>query len=169
MNAEERREKIVEILKSAKKPISGSELAKIFNVTRQIIVQDIAILRAAGKEILATSQGYTIMEPLNLVTKKVACRHGRSETREELMIFVESGCRVLDVIVEHPIYGEIHGMLMLNSSRDVEDFIKKMSENNASLLSELTQGVHLHTVQALNEDSIKKACEALKKKGILLS
>ncbi|MFO7151941.1 MAG: transcription repressor NadR [Bacillota bacterium] len=168
MNSEERRAKIVEILRAQKKPVSGSELAKIFNVTRQVIVQDIAILRAAGNEILATSQGYTVIEPLGLVTKKVACRHGRDETREELMIFVESGCRVLDVIVEHPIYGEIHGMLMLTSSKDVEEFINKMSENRASLLSELTKGVHLHTVQAINEDSINKACEALKKKGILL-
>ncbi|MCG0275425.1 MAG: transcription repressor NadR [Thermosediminibacteraceae bacterium] len=168
MNAEERRTKIVDILKSEKKPISGSELAKIFNVTRQIIVQDIAILRASGIDIMATSQGYTIMEPMSLVTRKVACRHGKNETREELMTFVECGCRVVDVIVEHPIYGEIHGMLMLNSSKDVEDFIKKMAEHNASLLSELTQGIHLHTIQAINEDSVKKACEALKKKGILL-
>ncbi|TYP58826.1 transcription repressor NadR [Thermosediminibacter litoriperuensis] len=168
MNAEERRARIVEILKAERKPVSGGELARIFNVTRQIIVQDMAVLRAAGKDIIATSQGYMIMEPLGFITKKVACRHGREETREELMTFVECGCRVVDVIVEHPIYGEIHGMLMLNNSKDVEDFTRKMEEHNAALLSQLTQGVHLHTIQAINEDSIKKASEILKKKGILL-
>jgi hypothetical protein len=75
---------------------------------------------------------------------------------------------VIDVIVEHPLYGELRGMLMLQDSGDVEEFIKKVEKSNATLLSRLTRGVHLHTVEALNEDSIKKAEELLREKGILL-
>lgn len=168
MNAEERREKIVEVLEKSKKPIPGNELAKLFNVTRQVIVQDIAILRASGKDILSTSSGYMIESQRQLVIKKVACRHSREELRDELMTFVECGCKVVDVIVEHPIYGELHGLLMISNSKDVENFLKNLEEKEASLLSELTGGIHLHTIEAINEDSINKAKSILKEKGILL-
>lgn len=168
MNAEDRRSKIIELLKSEKKPLSGSRLAKMFRVTRQVIVQDIAILRASGNDIIATSQGYMMAVPLPLISKKIAVHHDEQQTREELLTFVECGCKVIDVIVEHPIYGELRGMLMLQDSEDVEEFIESVEKNNATLLSRLTQGVHLHTVEALNQDSIKKAEEILRKKGILL-
>ncbi|MGB9839688.1 transcription repressor NadR [Thermovenabulum sp.] len=168
MNAEERREKIVEVLEKSKKPIPGNELAKLFNVTRQVIVQDIAILRASGKDILSTSSGYMIESQRQLVIKKVACRHSREELRDELMTFVECGCKVVDVIVEHPIYGELHGLLMISNSKDVENFLKNLEEKEASLLSELTGGIHLHTIEAINEDAINKAKSILKEKGILL-
>ncbi|KYO65362.1 transcription repressor NadR [Thermovenabulum gondwanense] len=168
MNAEERREKIVEVLEKSKKPIPGNELAKLFNVTRQVIVQDIAILRASGKDILSTSSGYMIESQRQLVIKKVACRHTKEELRDELMTFVECGCKVVDVIVEHPIYGELHGLLMISNSKDVENFLKNLEEKEASLLSELTGGIHLHTIEAINEDAINKAKSILKEKGILL-
>ncbi|MDI3481652.1 MAG: uncharacterized protein PWQ97_1307 [Tepidanaerobacteraceae bacterium] len=168
MNAEERRAKIIELLKSGKRPLSGSELAGLFKVTRQVIVQDIAILRAAGNDITATSQGYIMTQPYEFCSKKIAVRHDERKTREELLTFVECGCRVMDVIVEHPLYGELRGILMLRDSGDVEEFMKKVEKSNAALLSMLTKGVHLHTVEALNGDSIKKAEQALREKGILL-
>lgn len=168
MNAEERRAKIIEVLEKTKKPIPGNELAKLFNVTRQIIVQDIAILRASGKDILSTSSGYMIESSQRLITKKVACRHSRKELKEELMTFVECGCKIVDVIVEHPIYGELHGILMISNSKDVENFLNNLEQKEAALLSELTGGVHLHTIEAINEDAINKARMILKEKGILL-
>lgn len=168
MDTDERRAKILRILESQKTPISGSELAALFDVTRQVIVQDIAILRAFGHDIISTSKGYMSANSSPLCSKKIAVRHGEKETREELMIFVSCGLRVLDVIVEHPLYGELHGMLMLQNSNDVQEFIHKMEHNQAALLSQLTDGVHLHTVEALNKDSITKAEMLLKKKGILL-
>jgi hypothetical protein len=168
MSADERRSRILALLKAEKRPLSGGELAKMFGVTRQIIVQDIAILRASGNDIIATSRGYMAAEPVPLISKKVAVRHGDAETRDELMTFIECGCRVLDVIVEHPLYGELHGMLMLKNSSDVEEFMEKVKRHGATLLSRLTGGVHLHTVEALNEDSIKRAEDVLRKKGILL-
>jgi len=168
VNTDKRREKILELLNSCHEPISGNELAKIFGVTRQVIVQDIAILRAGGKDIIATAQGYLMKGSVPVCTKKIAVRHKAEDTREELLTFIECGCKVIDVIVEHPIYGELHGMLMLSNSQDVENFIHAVKKHRANLLSQLTNGVHIHTIEAINYDCINKAEKLLKEKGILL-
>jgi transcriptional regulator of NAD metabolism len=168
MNTHKRREQIVELLSSSHEPISGKELAKVFGVTRQVIVQDIAILRASGKDIIATAQGYLMKGPLPICTKQIAVCHKAEDTREELLTFIECGCKVIDVIVEHPLYGELHGLLMLSNSRDVDNFIRAVKEHKAGLLSQLTDGVHLHTVEAINYDCINKAESLLKEKGMLL-
>ncbi len=168
MSAYKRRKDIMKLLKSKRIPISGNELSMIFKVTRQVIVQDIAILRAAGNDIIATSQGYMALGPDPLLSKKIAVKHDINATREELMTFIECGCKVIDVIVEHPIYGELHGMLMLQNSQDVDEFMHRVEKSNAALLSLLTEGVHLHTVEALNQDAIARAETLLQKKGILL-
>ena len=168
MNAMERREKIIELLKKQKAPLSGNQLAKLFKVTRQIIVQDIAILRASGQDIIATAQGYMLKYTSPFVTKKIAVCHSEKHAREELTIFIECGCKVLDVIVEHPLYGELHGLLMLSNSSDIEEFIHSLEAHEAVLLSKLTNGVHLHTVEAINNDCIIKAEQLLRKKGFLL-
>jgi len=168
VNTDKRREKIIELLKTRHEPISGNELAKVFGVTRQIIVQDIAILRASGKDIIATAQGYLMKEPSLICTKQIAVCHSAKDTREELITFIECGCKVIDVIVEHPLYGELHGMLMLSNSQDVENFINAVEKHNAKLLSQLTDGVHIHTVEAINLDCIKRAEQLLREKGMLL-
>lgn len=168
LNADQRRDKIIDLLGDHQEPISGNQLAKTFGVTRQVIVQDIAILRASGKDIIATAQGYILKKPLPLCSKQIAVWHDEKNTRKELLIFIECGCKVIDVIVEHPLYGELHGMLMLSSSHDVDNFINAMKKHNASLLSQLTDGVHIHTVEAINFDCINKAERLLKNEGILL-
>lgn len=168
MNADERRVKLFELLRTKRRPMSGTELASIFKVTRQIIVQDIAILRASGKDILATSKGYLAGDSPHLCSRQIAVYHDVTSTRKELMAFVQCGCKVVDVIVEHPIYGELRGMLMLQNSKDVDEFLGNIARSNASLLSNLTGGVHLHTVEALNEDSIDKAIGILREMGMLL-
>lgn len=168
MNTDKRREKIVDLLNTRHEPISGNELAKTFGVTRQVVVQDIAILRASGKDIIATAQGYLIKKPCPICTKQIAVCHDEKITREELLTFIECGCKVIDVIVEHPLYGELHGLLMLTSSQDVDNFVKAVNKHKANLLSKLTNGVHIHTVEAINFDCINKAERLLKEKGILL-
>ena len=60
MNAQSRRNAIMEVLKAEEKPVSASTLAKQFNVSRQIIVGDIALLRAGGADISATPKGYVL-------------------------------------------------------------------------------------------------------------
>lgn len=169
MTAKERREKILEILKEAKEPVSGSELAKIFGVTRQIIVQDIAILRAKGSRIISTPQGY-IVDLVREGTKKrvFAVKHGYERTEEELNLIVDNGGKVLDVIVEHPYYGELKGLLMLSSRYDVAKFMEVIKKEKAALLSSLTGGVHLHTVEAESDEALDRIEKALRDKGFLI-
>ena len=170
MKTEERRENLFKRLKRSKSAIIGSELAEDFGVSRQVIVQDIALLRARGEKIIATSQGYLYPEnDKDTIKATIACIHGEDdEVEEELMTIVNYGAKIIDVIVEHPIYGELKGMLMIKNPADVQEFVKNYKKNDASLLSSLTDGVHLHTVEALNEQVIKKIKEELKEKGYLL-
>lgn len=168
MKPEDRRTKILEFLNSQNEPVSGNKLASIFNITRQVIVQDMAILRAENNNIIATSQGYLSLSTHKFFSKRVVCSHKNNNVKDELITFVEYGCKVVDVIVEHPVYGEIKGNLMLSNSKEVDDFLTKVNNSNATLLSHLTNGLHIHTVEAINEDSIEKAKSALKEKGILV-
>ncbi len=170
MKAEERREELLLILKNKDKPIIGSKLAEKFDVSRQVIVQDIALLRARGEEIIATSQGYIMSDNKGMKTVEttIACQHSNREVRDELMTIVNYGAKVTDVIVEHPLYGELRGILMIQSPADVDNFMEKYCKHEASLLSALTGGVHLHTVQAMNETVIERLKIALSEKGYLL-
>lgn len=170
MKTEERRKSLLKRLKKSESAIIGSKLADDFGVSRQVIVQDIALLRARGEKIIATSQGYLYPESdKDTIKATIACKHGENdEVEEELMTIVNYGAKIIDVIVEHPIYGELKGMLMIKNPADVKEFVKNYKKSDASLLASLTDGVHLHTVEALNEQVIKKIKEELKVKGYLL-
>jgi hypothetical protein len=98
----------------------------------------------------------------------IACQHGPERTQEELQALVDNGVRVLDVIVEHALYGEMRGSLMIESRADVEDFLRRWRGTKASLLSSLTRGVHLHTVEAGKPEMIERARTQLRSLGILL-
>ena len=170
MEAKERREKIINTLKDAGQPVTGTALAKELGVSRQVIVGDIAILRAAGADIYATPQGYIVFTsaaPMAVKTK-LACRHDRGRMEEELAVIIDNGGRVLDVSVEHPVYGEIRANLMLASRRDLSEFLEKSAISGAAPLSVVTGGVHLHTVEAPSTEIIDKIRYELKAIGILL-
>jgi uncharacterized protein len=165
----ERRRQILTWMREHLEPIRGSEMAKRLGVSRQCLVQDVAILRAGGEEIMATPRGYQILKPTESAHRAVlACRHEPERTEEELQTLVDCGVRVLDVIVEHPLYGELRGSLMLESRADVEDFLTQVRSSHATLLSALTAGVHLHTVEASKPQAISRARTELRKRGILL-
>ncbi|MGA9885690.1 MAG: transcription repressor NadR [Candidatus Acidiferrales bacterium] len=168
-NSEQRRRSILEFIRTSSGPISGAELAKRLRVSRQCLVQDIAILRAAGEEIVATPRGYRLPEAGNHAHRAVvACRHAPERTEEELQILVDHGVRILDVIVEHPLYGELRGSLMIESRADVQDFLTRVKATRASLLSSLTSGIHLHTVEASRLEMISRARARLRERGFLL-
>ncbi|MEL7568661.1 MAG: transcription repressor NadR [Dehalobacterium sp.] len=171
MDGPDRRNRIKEILENADEPVKGSILAAKFGVSRQIIVQDIALLRATGQDILATPQGYMLVAALTgtKIIKTFAVKHRFEGLEKELNIIVDNGGKVLDVVVEHPIYGELRGMLMLSSRRDVQDFIQNLQESNAHPLSVLTEGVHLHTVEAPLPQVMEKIEQDLDAAGILLN
>ncbi len=170
MKAKKRRKKLKERLESEVNSITGAKLAEYFDVTRQVIVQDIALLRAEGYDILATSQGYILKDNLGVKTysKTIACKHNKDDVKEELMTIVKHGAKIKDVKVEHPLYGEISGMLMLQTSEDVNKFLENTKKQEASLLASLTDGVHLHTIEAFNEDVLETIINELKDKGFLL-
>jgi hypothetical protein len=98
----------------------------------------------------------------------LACRHDPQRTEEELQILVDHGVHILDVIVEHPLYGELRGPLMIRSRLDLQDFLKTVKSTKAMLLLSLTGGVHLHTVEAAREDLIERAKVQLRARGFLL-
>lgn len=168
---EERRAYILAQLQEATEPISARTLADQTNVSRQVIVQDISLLKARDEPILATAQGYVYMnlETQHRPRKVIVCRHTPEQSREELNIIVDHGATVLDVSVEHPLYGEITAALHIKSRKDVEHFIHQVKTKKASLLSELTEGVHLHTIEADTEQQLLDACRALEQAQFLLT
>ena len=166
----ERRRQMLHVLKDSGAVIPGKKLAEAFNVSRQVIVQDIAILRAQGEDIIATARGYTCgkEEKSPVIRKRIACCHDANNMRNELLAIVDAGCCVRDVIVEHSLYGELQGLLLLENKKDVEDFVDRYEQQGAELLSALTAGVHLHTIEAKNPRAFKKAESNLRKLDILL-
>ena len=165
-----RRNKMLSVLQDSKY-VTGSELARIFNVTRQVIVKDVAVLRAAGHDIIATPKGYFLQQASEStgLRRVIAIKHDASDIHRELEIIVDCGGKVLDVIVEHPVYGEIKANLMIDSRLDLELFIEKTKKYNARPLSSLTAGVHLHTIEAKSEEVWHKISEKLSAEGFLLN
>lgn len=168
MRAEERRAAILEELKNAGAPVSAGALAARFGVSRQIAVGDVALLRAAGEEIAATPRGYVMRRAPAGLVRRIACRHRDEEMEAELNAVVDQGCTVLDVIVEHPVYGELTGALQLKSRHDVGEFLRRCAEADARPLSGLTEGVHLHTLSCPDEAAYGRVREALRGLGFLL-
>lgn len=170
MKGEERRSRILFMLKNNQRPFKGVELSEQFNVSRQVIVQDIALLRAEGNDIIATPQGYILMSSNPESVKRViAVKHSEEEMEEELKTIVNMGGRVLDVTIEHKIYGEITGRLQLKSLFDVGEFMKKIGHGSSKPLSQLTQGVHIHTIEADDNIIMDRIIQALGEKGYLVS
>lgn len=168
MGATQRRAAILKRLERSEKPVSASTLAGEFSVSRQIIVGDIALLRATGETIAATPRGYIYTRASEGLLRKIAVCHSAEQTGDELTICVDHGCEVLDVIVEHPVYGQLTGALELASRYDVQQFIQRMERESGRSLSELTNGIHLHTLRCRDEASYQRTLAALDKAGFLL-
>lgn len=168
MRAEERRKAVLEILQASPQPVSAGTLAGRMAVSRQVIVGDIALLRAAGEEISATPRGYVILRADTGVIRQVACRHTAAGMETELNAIVDQGCTVVDVIVEHPVYGQLTGPLRLSSRYDVRQFLERCSAAEARPLSDLTGGIHLHTLSCPDGEACRRAMEDLRRLGILL-
>ena len=152
MTAEQRRSRISTRLHEAQQPISATVLARELGVSRQIIVGDVA-------------RGYVIPAPGDGTVRQVACRHDGAGTRDELNAMVDCGCTVIDVIVDHPVYGQLSAPLHLHSRLDVEQFMNRMK--GAAPLSQLTEGVHLHTLSCPDEQAYRQLTDRLRQLGFL--
>lgn len=169
MESGKRRQQLMNMLKTAGMPLTGAGLAQSLGVSRQVVVGDIAILRAAGAEIYATPQGYLMpaVKAQAVRTATIACHHGWEKLAEELTIIIDNGGKVRDVIVEHPVYGELKGTLMLSSRRDIDEFIHKLKNSGAAPLSAVTGGVHLHTIEVPSQNALHHIEAELDEQGIL--
>lgn len=162
MKAEERRKEIAGYLLSEQKPISGGALSEKFGVSRQIIVQDISVLKATGFKILSTHNGY-IIQNTPLVERVFKLHHTTEQTEDELNTIVDLGGTVVDVFVWHKVYGKMTAQLNIFSRLHVKQFIEGVRSGKSTELMNITGGYHYHTVRADSEDildSIGKALEA---------
>lgn len=162
---EKRLEKLAEILTKSGGPTSGSELAEFFGISRQAVVQDIAILRDRGLRVMATARGYVHRQ--TKPRRIFPVRHDVQEIADELNTMIEAGGRVIDVVVDHPVYGEIRGNLDLASREDVARFVNILKSTGQSPLLTLSRGFHAHTVEADDETTLNAIEKALADKGYL--
>lgn len=167
---EARRQHLLDILTTSDRPVSGSNLARALGVSRQVIVQDIALLRAVNKNILATTKGYILYSNQTAAYRRAYCvNHTDEAIADELNTIVDNGGKVLDVIIEHEIYGQISANLILESRSDVGNFCRLLKNTNARPLNIIAGGIHYHTVEARSEVILDNIERALKEKGYLVS
>lgn len=166
MNGQERRDEIVKIIKDSDKPVSGTELAKQLGVSRQVIVQDMALIRANGIEIMSTNRGYVIREEKE-VGRVFKVIHTNNEVEEELNLFVDLGAKVEDVFVYHKVYGVIRVTLNIKSRRDVKTYMEGISSGKSTNLLNLTSNYHYHTISAEDEQVLDMIQEELSQRGFL--
>lgn len=167
IKSEERRNKILQLIESSDEPLSGSMIAERFGVSRQVIVTDMAILKNKEPELVSTPKGYIMM-------RSEACRcvfkvmHTEDQTEDELTSIVELGGRIIDVYVNHRVYGTIRRPLDINSKRDVDNFIKDIKGGVSTHLMNITQGYHFHTIAAKSQSALTEIEKTLKEKGYLI-
>ncbi|MGD7044098.1 transcription repressor NadR [Jeotgalibacillus proteolyticus] len=170
INGDIRRQKILDKLRNSQSPVTGGELASVMNVSRQVIVSDITLLKAKQEPILATSQGYLYMpQPQTAkITKTIVCKHTPEQSEKEMLIIVEGGASIRNVSIEHPVYGDLTASMMLHTVTDVKNFMEKITATDASFLSQLTDGIHLHEIEGESEPLLQKIEDALDEAGILV-
>ncbi|MBP1890908.1 transcriptional regulator of NAD metabolism [Clostridium moniliforme] len=169
MDSKKRREDIFLRLTKSNKPIKGIEFASIYNVTRQVIVKDIALLRAEGNKIISTPDGYMVVKKENKFRSLIVVSHDESRMKEELEVIIKYGGSVEDVIIEHPLYGDIRATLMIKNLNDLNKFIYKYNNNKTNLLSLLTNGIHIHTISCDSEENIELIKNELNERGFIVS
>lgn len=164
--AESRRKKMEKLLKKIDDPIKGTDLAKKYKVSRQVIVQDIAVLRASGLNIIATSNGYQIprLKEDKIIKTFISNHHGSEAIKEELDIIVDGGGKIIDITINHPVYGDIVCSIMIETKKEVSNFLRKLSMSKAMPLSTLTDGEHYHTIEVSSEEDYENIIKNLKEK-----
>ena len=171
MTGDTRREKILELLKQNGSPMSGTAIAKLFGVSRQVIVQDVALMRAENLRILSTNKGYIYKteEQQDTQPKRVFyVKHGTEQVLEEFIVVLELGGKILDVAVDHELYGHIQVDLLIETIQDAKEFVSRMIVCKDNPLKVLTDDCHYHTVTAPSEKLLDLIERELKEKGFLM-
>lgn len=171
MTGEKRRSQLLALLKESAAPLSGTALAGKFHVSRQVIVQDIALMRAENHPILSTNRGYLYRQkdPEDNSPKRVFfVRHSNEQVLEEFDTVLELGGKILDVVVEHQLYGQLRADLLIESGQDAREFYARMLQSHDRPLKTLTGDCHYHTVAAPSEKLLDLIEAALREKGLLV-
>lgn len=170
MNGDERRAHIVELLREASAPLSGTSLARVTGVSRQVIVQDIALLRADGRDIVSTNRGYVLREGNgvpSVPTRLIKVHHTVDQLEDELTTIVDLGGAVLNVMVNHRVYGQITANLDIRSRRDVARYLHDIRSGKSTPLMTVTSGYHFHRIAADSDEVLDEIEAALAAKGYL--
>ncbi|MBQ3048714.1 MAG: transcription repressor NadR [Oscillospiraceae bacterium] len=167
MKADERRKEIITLLMAKDGAVSGGELSERLNTSRQIIVQDIAILRAAGYEILSTHQGY-VVKNTPLIERVFKLRHTSDQTEDELTCIVNLGGTVVDVFVWHKVYGKVEANMNIFSQHSIDKFMEGIKSGKSTELMNITSGYHYHTVRAESKEVLDRIEAALEERGYIV-
>lgn len=167
MTGSERREKIVRQIGNSKAPVPGKKLAEDYQVSRQVIVQDIALIRAAGHNIISTNRGYILNGPVE-VSRVFKVQHTDEQLEEELCAIVDLGGCVENVMVNHRVYGHLEAPLHVNSRRKAAEFVEDIHRGKSSPLKNITSNYHYHKVTADSEETLDMIEKDLKKRGFLV-
>ena len=168
MTGKTRRENILSELMQATAPLNATKLAEMNGVTRQIIVADIALLRASGHNIRAEHKGYVLDRNADEMRKQIVCKHDKEKLIDELYAVVDNGGKIIDVQVEHSVYGMISAEMSVDSRYDAEQFVEEISKSGATQLSDLTGGIHIHTICVKDDAAFDRICKKLAALGILV-
>ena len=166
MSGEERREKMLDLIKNSEQPISGTALAKTFEISRQVVVQDIALLRAGKHDIISTSRGYMIQKK-NSFQRIFKVKHSDEQMEEELNLFVDFGGVIEDEFVYHKVYNVLRAEICLKSRRDIAVYMEKLKSGMSKPLKDVTSGYHYHTITAESEQILDQIQAELSKRGFL--
>lgn len=167
MTGAERRQDIIRQIQNSQTPVPAKKLAAAYNVSRQVIVQDIALIRASGYDIISTNRGYILNSP-SRVSRIVKVQHTDEQLEEELYLVVDLGGCVENVSVKHRVYGQIEAPLHISSRRRAEAFMEDIRNGKSSPLKNITSNYHYHEISADSEETLDIIEEALRKKGFLV-
>lgn len=167
MKSEKRREEILSLMGNTETPLTAGVLAEKFNVSRQVIVQDVAILRANGYGITATNKGYVLNTKVR-ARRVFKCRHTFGQIVDEGVLIIEAGGRVEDIFVNHRLYGKISARLDLYNRTHVEELYRSLVSGASKPLMSVTDGYHYHTVSAENEQTLDEIEKRLRAAGFLI-
>ena len=168
MTGAERRKMILNLMRESSKPLSGGALGAATGVSRQVVVQDIALLRSEGHSILATARGYLLENQKETKTSRLfKVFHDEGRTEEELKLIVDLGGCVEDVMVNHKVYGKVSAPLNIKNRRDVQAFLKNLEMGKSSPLFKVTSGYHFHRVSADEAEILDEIEDALRQNDFL--
>ena len=170
MTTAERRAAILQQLAHAGAPIAARTLATHYGVSRQVIVQDLAVIRASHPGIISTARGYVLEQPDQPAgcTREFKVRHTPDRTGQELNLIVDCGGRVKNISISHRVYGHMEAVLGVNSRRKVAEFMEDIRSGKSSPLKNITSNYHYHRVSADSKETLDMIEEDLRQRGFLV-